>query len=127
ENQVAAHCLVEGLTEEGHAILDGLWSRYDGRRRNPYNQVECGDHYVRALAGWNVLEALTGHSWDATSGTLQLHRPPAGGAFPVLTHTGWGTARASAEGLSLTGRYGELTIDHLSVDGQPSSAVDLRI
>lgn len=127
ENQVAAHCLIEGLAEEGHAILDGLWSRYDGRRRNPYNQVECGDHYVRALAGWNVLEALTGHSWDATSRTLQLHRPPAGGSFPVLTHTGWGTAQARAEGLVLTGRYGELTIDHLSMDGHPSAAVDLRI
>src|SRR5262249_32449514 len=44
EYQLAAHCLWEGLNVEGHAILEAVWSRYDGRRRNPYNEIECGDH-----------------------------------------------------------------------------------
>ncbi|WP_277049233.1 GH116 family glycosyl-hydrolase [Ruania albidiflava] len=127
EQQVAAHCLAEGLVEEGNAILEGLWSRYDGRRRNPYNQVECGDHYVRALSGWSVLGALTGHVWDATSATLHLRRPPHGTAYPVLTHTGWGTAEATTDGLVLTARYGQLAIDHLALEGQVSSAVDLHL
>jgi len=58
EYQVAAHCLFEGLADEGHAILDAVWARYDGRRRNPYNEIECGDHYARSLAGWSVLDAV---------------------------------------------------------------------
>ena len=60
EYQVAAHCLMEGLHEEGLRILEALRGRYDGRRRNPYNEIECGDHYARAMAGWSVLEALGG-------------------------------------------------------------------
>ncbi|MGC0143247.1 GH116 family glycosyl-hydrolase [Pseudactinotalea sp. Z1732] len=117
EQQVAAHCLMEGLTEEADAILTGLWARYDGRRRNPYNQVECGDHYVRALSGWTVLEARTGHRWDATTGTLQVAAMPDGG-WPVLTDGGWGTLRPVPDGVELTCRHGRFEIERLVVDGQ---------
>lgn len=73
EYQVAAHCLREGLADEAEAILAALHARYSGMRRNPFNQVECGDHYVRALAGWSVLRAFGGIRFDASDGTLYLH------------------------------------------------------
>ncbi|XVU22755.1 GH116 family glycosyl hydrolase [Actinoplanes sp. CA-054009] len=57
EYQVAAHCFYEGLDAEGLTIIRGVRARYDGTRRNPYNEIECGDHYVRAMAGWSVLTA----------------------------------------------------------------------
>ena len=98
EQQVAAHCLREGLDDEGRAILRGLWGRYDGSRRNPYNHVECGDHYVRGLSGWTVLHALTGRSWDAVSGALVLRTPGPGERLPVLTAGGWGYARRTDDG-----------------------------
>ena len=31
--------------------------RYDGRKRNPFDEAECGHHYARALAAWSVLKA----------------------------------------------------------------------
>ncbi|MFC7465056.1 GH116 family glycosyl hydrolase [Brachybacterium sp. GCM10030252] len=95
EQQVAAHCLREGLTEEASAILHGLWNRYDGSRRNPFNHIECGDHYVRSMSGWSVLDAQTGRSWDATTGILRLTRPADGARVPVLLGTAWGYARAA--------------------------------
>src|SRR5260221_8971047 len=57
EYAVAALCLFEGLEAEGLAILEGVRGRYDGTRRNPYNEIECGDHYSRAMAGWSLLQA----------------------------------------------------------------------
>ncbi len=72
EYQVAAHCLFEGMTEEGLRILTGLRDRYDGSRRNPYNEIECGDHYSRAMAGFSVLDAWTGAWYDAWAGHLRL-------------------------------------------------------
>jgi uncharacterized protein (DUF608 family) len=90
EYQVAAHCRLEGLVDESDAILAGLWERYDGRRRNPYNEVECGDHYVRSMAGWTVLEAMTGQRWNALTRNLRMRRPPVGSSWPVLLDRGWG-------------------------------------
>ncbi|MEV0618219.1 GH116 family glycosyl-hydrolase [Nonomuraea sp. NPDC050404] len=112
EYQVAAHCLWEGLEEEAWMILHGLWRRYDGTRRNPYNQVECGDHYVRAMAGWSVLDALTGASYDATSRRLSL-APREHGRWPLLLPTGWGTLIRDADGARMIRAHGELPIDEI--------------
>src|SRR5918994_1937205 len=40
EYQVAAHCIMEGMVEEGMELLQALRRRYDGTRRNPYNEIE---------------------------------------------------------------------------------------
>src|SRR4029453_7150349 len=52
EYQVAAHLIYEGLIVEGLAITKAVRDRYDGQRRNPWNEVECGNHYARALSSW---------------------------------------------------------------------------
>ncbi len=124
EYQVAAHCLDEGLQDEGMRILRGLWARHDGTRRNPYNEIECGDHYVRAMAGWSVLESLTGLRWNAVARSLRLH--PIGAEadwrVPVLTDTGWGTASADAHGLTLTCLHGTVGVRELRVAGDWTSS-----
>ena len=35
-------------------------ARYDGAKRNPFDEAECGHHYARALAAWSVLKAWEG-------------------------------------------------------------------
>lgn len=98
ELQVAAHCLHEGLVEEAEAILAGVRGRYDGSRRNPYNHIECGDHYVRSLSGWSLVSAGSGKVYDATTGELSLTRPADGHLVPLFTGTGWGYARHRTDG-----------------------------
>jgi hypothetical protein len=112
EYQVAAHCLREGLIDEGQAILDALWRRYDGRRRNPYNEIECGDHYARALAGWSVIDAMGGVCWDAVSRTLHV-RPATVAAVPLVLDGGWGVLNRTENGVVLDCRYGEFDISHV--------------
>jgi uncharacterized protein (DUF608 family) len=125
EYQVAAHCLFEGLDEEGMRILAGLWGRYDGRRRNPYNQVECGDHYARAMAGWTVLEAMTGQRWNAVTGHLQMCRPPAGSSWPVVLDDGWGAFAALDDELELRCYRGVMSVRSLSVIGTDEAVADV--
>ncbi len=60
EYQVAAHMAYEGMRDEALAILRAIRERHDGRRRNPYNEYECGSHYARALASWSVWRAFGG-------------------------------------------------------------------
>lgn len=107
EYQVAAHCFREGLTREGEAVVEAVWRRHDGRRRNPFNEVECGDHYVRAMAGWSVLEARLGLRWNHLTGTLTLGGD---GTFPVLTGSGWGEAVVEGGSVTVRCHLGELPI-----------------
>lgn len=115
EYQVAAHCVREGLMTEAAAVIDGVWRRYDGTRRNPYNEIECGDHYVRALAGWSLVGSWSGQAWDAVTGPLRLDVPPPGGAWPVITARAWGRLMRQQGELALEVQFGELTIARLQV------------
>ncbi|MEJ7647938.1 MAG: GH116 family glycosyl hydrolase [Nakamurella sp.] len=100
EYQVAAHCLWEGLLEEADAVLEALWDRYDGRRRNPYNEIECGDHYARAMAGWTVLEAMAGLRHDEPACLVTVRSGP-DAVLPIVTSTGWGHLVREADRLEI--------------------------
>lgn len=115
EYQVAAHCLREGLPDEARAVLDALWARYDGRRRNPFNQIECGDHYARALSGWSVLTALAGFGHDGPAGALTLRYPQV--AVPLLAGSGWGLWSRDDERLVLECTGGRLDLHRLTIVG----------
>ena len=72
EYQVAAHLIVEGLVDEGLAIVRAVHDRYHPSKRNPYNEVECGDHYARALSSFAVLLALAGLDYHGPRGRLRF-------------------------------------------------------
>ena len=55
EYQVGAHLIYEGYLREGLAVCKAVRDRHDGRRRNPYNEFECGSHYARAMANYSYL------------------------------------------------------------------------
>jgi hypothetical protein len=123
EYQVAAHCLFENMKEEGMRLLCALRRRYDGSRRNPYNEIECGDHYARAMAGFSVLEAYTGASYDAWAGHLRIGR----GAerYPLLAGTGWGEVQNRAGEARVTILGGEVRLAKLSVQAGEISGVQV--
>jgi uncharacterized protein (DUF608 family) len=77
EYQVAAHMMYEGLIEEGFVIAKGARDRYDGRPRpplprNPWNEIECGGHYARAMSSWSMLLALSGWEYDGPKGKVKF-------------------------------------------------------
>jgi uncharacterized protein (DUF608 family) len=90
EHQVAAHMLFEGLVEEGLAIERAIDERYHPAKRNPYNEVECGDHYARAMASYGVFLAATGFELHGPKGHL--------GFAPRLAPERFRAAFTAAEG-----------------------------
>src|SRR5206468_9736057 len=116
EYQVAAHCLYEGLIEEGLRIVQAVRDRYDGAKRNPWDEVECGHLYARAMSSWSLLLALSGFHWDATTGTLAFAPKVRADDFRCFfsTGTGWGTFEQQRQGERSTATIrmleGELTL-----------------
>lgn len=70
EYQVAAHCIHAGLVNEGLALVEAVRARFDGHRRNPWNEFECGFFYVRSLASYGLLIALSGFRCDRGAGII---------------------------------------------------------
>jgi uncharacterized protein (DUF608 family) len=73
EYQVAAHLIYEGFAEEGLTIVKAVRDRHDGIRRNPWNEVECGNHYARSMSSWALLTALSGYKFDLVKGEIAFH------------------------------------------------------
>jgi len=92
EYQVAAHLMYEGMVKEGLAIVEAARDRYNGVRRNPWNEVECGHHYARAMSSWSLLTALSGFGCSAAGRMLRFRPRVPGPVFRALFSTGqaWG-------------------------------------
>ncbi|MCL2604839.1 MAG: non-lysosomal glucosylceramidase [Defluviitaleaceae bacterium] len=116
EYQVASHLIYEGFMDEGLKIVEACRNRHDGIERNPWNEVECGNHYARSLASYGVLLALTGFHCDAVNKVLTF-RPvmPVGGSGFVgffCCADGWGLYRQEREG-----EAGEIEVLYGNLDG----------
>ncbi len=70
EYTAAVGMLYEGLDKEGLRAIAAVRDRYDGLRRNPFNEAECGHHYGRAMAAWAAVPCLTGFQYSGVSGTM---------------------------------------------------------
>jgi len=92
EYQVAAHLIYEGMLKEGLAIVKAVRDRYDGVRRNPWNEIECGHHYARAMSSWSLLTALSGFAYSAADRELRFRPRVNPASFRCLFSTGtsWG-------------------------------------
>jgi hypothetical protein len=117
EYSVASLCLFEGLDDEALEVLGAVRARYDGTRRNPYNEIECGDHYSRAMAGWSLLQAWTGDSVDIVEGSIRLGRRP--GSAPWLGGTAWGRVHVGADRATVEVIGGSFALAVVELDVQP--------
>ena len=101
EYQAAAHMIAEGMVKEGMAILKTLDERYDGNKRNPFNEVECGDHYARSMAGYGALIAITGFTCNGPQKQIGFAPKlnPENFKTPFVAAEGWGSySQTIAEG-----------------------------
>ena len=118
EYAAAVHMLYEGMMDEGLKVITDIRARYDGRRRNPFDEAECGHHYARAMCSWGAVLAWSGFHYSAIQGEITFARR-AGRHF-WSTGYAWGTCEVQAvnEGwrLTLSVQYGRLGLQQLRLD-----------
>jgi len=118
EYTVAVHMLYAGLIDDGLALIGAIRDRYDGERRSPFNEAECGHHYARAMASWAAVLALTGFDYTAITGELTIRL--ADGAGPTFWSTGdaWGTIALEDGKVELQVRKGALNLGSVALNGE---------
>jgi hypothetical protein len=121
EHQVAAHMMAEGMTEESLVLTRMIHDRYHASKRNPFNEIECSDHYARAMASYGTFLTACGFEYHGPKGKMKFN--PAFGAdifkAPFTVAEGWGTFEQKKVNGKMNGSIsmvsGKLELKHLSV------------
>lgn len=90
EHQVASHMIWEGKLDYGFTILKAIHQRYSASKRNPYNEIECSDHYSRAMASYGAFIAVCGFTYNGPKQQL--------GFAPKISSENFKAAFTSAQG-----------------------------
>ncbi len=120
EYQVAGHMIWEGMVQEGLAIVRTIHDRYHASRRNPWNEVECGDHYARAMASYGVFLAACGYEYHGPKGHLAFapRLSPETFRAAFTTAEGWGSfaqqCQAAEQRETIELRWGKLRLKSLA-------------
>ncbi len=132
EYSAAVLMLYAGMTGRGIECINDIRRRYDGIRRNPWDEAECGHHYARAMASWSGVLALSGFRYRGPDRHISI--------LPRLSHanfrslwsagTGWGTFSLTEQQgktrLSLAVIEGSLSARHVEFAGKGSGPSTVR-
>ena len=134
EYEVATLLIYEGMVDDGLGIVKAIRKRHDGVHRNPWNEVECGNHYARSMASWAILLALSGFQYDAHSRVILFNPAYQPENFRCLFNTGscWGhySQRIEKDGFNLNIEiiHGSLAINRLQFFPlRPFSIITARV
>lgn len=119
EHTLAIGLLQDGREKEAVEVVSNVRARYDGAKRNPFDEAEAGHHYARALASWGLVAAWTGFDFDGREGRMCFGAKD--GLHFWSTGEGWGLCRL----MSKRGRWtadlqvhgGRLPLRRLEVRG----------
>jgi hypothetical protein len=122
EYEVASHLIAEGMTDEGLVVVRSIHDRYHAVKRNPYNEIECSDHYARAMASYGSFITACGFEYHGPKGYIRFAPKWNAGDFkaPFTAAEGWGTysqkqSSGAMEGI-LESKYGQVQLSSFSVD-----------
>lgn len=121
EHQVAAHMMAEGMVEESLVLTRSIHDRHHAAKRNPYNEIECSDHYARAMASYGTFISDCGFRYHGPKGFMSFDPKisPANFKAPFTSALGWGTFRqlrsAGKQLNSIQLAYGQLKLKEVGV------------
>jgi len=124
EYAAAAEMIYEGLVEEGLRVARAVDDRHSPSRRNPYNEVECSDHYARGMSVYSVFLAACGYSYHGPKGIIGFAPKVSPALFKsaFTAAEGWGSysqkITGSAMDARLAVRWGSLKLNKVHLDPQ---------
>lgn len=129
EYQLGGLLISEGFIDEGMEIVKSVRDRYDGEKRNPWNEIECGSNYARSMAAYALVPILSGMVFDMPRGVI--------GFDPVINKSdfrsifsldsAWGNVEIKDSIFTLTIESGSLKIRELRLPGSFTGKIDVTV
>lgn len=133
EHQVAGHMIWEGMLLEGLAVERAAHDRYHASRRNPWNEVECGDHYARSMASYGVFIAACGFECHGPKGHIGFapKLSPENFQCAFTSAEGWGSFSQKIEDGKLKAeiavRWGKLNVKTIALENAKGNSVKVSL
>lgn len=133
--QAAAHMISEGLVDEGMTMIKAIHDRYAPEKRNPYNEIEYGSHYIRAMSSYGAFIAASGFTIHEPKGKIGFSPKINASNFKsaFITGNSWGTFTQKRikqqQENSLKIIYGRLSLStiELVTEGENNENISLHI
>ncbi len=108
EYAAAIGMLQEGETADGIRCIKNIRDRYDGRKRSPFDEAECGHHYGRAMAAWSASLALSGFHYSGVTRSITFTSKP--GTYFWSNGYAWGTCKVAGREATVEVLSGQLEL-----------------
>jgi len=125
EYQAACHMIQEGMIEQGLRCVRAVRERYDGEKRNPWNEIECGSNYARSMSSYALLLTYSGFKYDVPNkmiGFAPLEKKDDLSFFWSLD-SGWGHVAFRQNKMEISLSSGSIDIARIEIgnrQGAPS-------
>ncbi|SEN45496.1 Uncharacterized protein, contains GBA2_N and DUF608 domains [bacterium A37T11] len=115
EYVAAIGMLYEGQTDSGLLCIKNIRDRFDGQKRNPFDEIECGHHYARAMASWAGPIALSQFNYSAVKKTMTFTSKP--GTYFWSNGYAWGNCKIDGKKATLQVLFGSLQLSKFEITG----------
>jgi non-lysosomal glucosylceramidase len=119
EYTAAVGMLYEGQLDNGLKCIKNIRDRYDGKKRSPFDEAECGHHYGRAMASWAAVLALSDFNYSAVTGNMRITSK--NGTYFWSNGNSYGSAKVEGNSgtkkIRLKTRKGKLKLKSFTVKG----------
>jgi uncharacterized protein (DUF608 family) len=126
EYAAAVGMMYEGMEEEGLGVMQNIRDRYNGSKRNPFDEAECGHHYARAMASWTSVLALSGFHYSGVDKRIRFTARP--GSYFWSNGSAWGLCEIQKDGeklmVAFSVLHGEIELSRFSLVEQGEKLFD---
>lgn len=105
-----------GMYEDAFKVVKAVRDRFDGKKRNPWNEFECGSNYARSMASYALIPILSGFEFDMPEKYIGFN-PYKKDNFKSIWSigSGWGCFAIGNDRIKIEIYEGELNLKSLGI------------
>jgi hypothetical protein len=125
EYTAAVGMIYENQIDNGLKCIRSIRDRFDGLKRNPFDEPECGHHYARAMASWASVIALSGFQYSAVKQSMTFTSKS--GIWFWSNGSAWGTCQTEGNRAALKVLSGHIFLKEFILDGIGSKKLNIEL
>jgi hypothetical protein len=115
EYALAGLMIANGYIAEGESMVKAIRDRFDGEKRNPWNEFECGSNYARSMASYALMPIYCGFTFDMTKKHIAFAPKMEKGKYVFSVCESYGTVQFNEKGYRLSMLGNPLTLSSISI------------